>query len=76
MTSPAVDHVPHLRQLEAEHLRQQHAKQLGRLSLETGNSLPTTIAPGSLPGDPLLLRGIPVVGVPGGYGGAIRGSRR
>lgn len=45
-----------------------------RIALEVGE--PIEQRPGMvLPGDPGLLRGIPIVGVHGGFGGAIAGSR-
>jgi hypothetical protein len=53
-----------------------NAKLLARLALETGSVPMHPNDPrGALPGDPAALRGLPVVGVRGGYGGAIRGTR-
>jgi hypothetical protein len=47
-----------------------------RILLEVGADLPDAAAsPNGAPGDPLHLRGIPVVGVRGGMGGAIPWTR-
>lgn len=46
-----------------------------RILLEVGADLPAEARPGSAPGDARQLRGIPVVGVRGGMGGAIAGTR-
>jgi hypothetical protein len=51
-------------------------RQVVRIALEVGADLPDRDHPvGALPGDPWLLRGIPAVGVRGGVGGAITGTR-
>lgn len=51
------------------------ARKVATVLRETGEGLPTSALRASLSGDPAKLRGIPVVGVPGGFGGAIRGTR-
>ena len=57
---------------EAEHA----AKIQARIALEVGSvELHKNDARTALPGDPLRLRGIPVVGVHGGVGGHMRGSQ-
>jgi len=51
-------------------------RQIAEISLATDAPVPSTSThPHRLPGDPWKLRGIPVVGVHGGVGGAIRGSK-
>lgn len=75
MTTNRVDHVPHLRTIEAYNTAQHHAQLVAQIALETGNTLPTPTTTTSLPGDTDALRGIPVVGVHGGRGGAIPGTR-
>jgi hypothetical protein len=57
------------RELEANLERQQ-----ARIAIETGGEIEPRLGT-VLPGDPALLRGIPVVGVAGGFGGAIPGTR-
>jgi hypothetical protein len=74
MTTPSVDHVPRTLNHAAAATRHHHAQLVAQIALETGNSLPPS-KHARLPGDPQALRGIPVVGVPGGRGGAIPGSR-
>lgn len=54
---------------EAEHA----AKVQRRITREVGNDIP--VRAGSVAGDPAALRGIPVCGVRGGFGGAIAGTR-
>lgn len=56
-------------------LDQQQAKTMARIALETGATVTIHTRSSHVPGDPALLRGIPVVGVPGGFGGAIPGTR-
>jgi len=51
-----------------------NARLLAKLALETGEA-PMRTSAAALPGDRDALRGVPVVGVHGGRGGAIRGSR-
>ncbi|HVM68870.1 MAG TPA: hypothetical protein VM204_03430 [Gaiellaceae bacterium] len=51
------------------------AKKLARILLETGSPLPVSASKSSLPGDARALRGLPAVGVRGGLGGAIAGTR-
>lgn len=47
-----------------------------RILLEVGADLPESSSIRAYaPGDPRRLRGVPVVGVPGGMGGAIPGTR-
>jgi hypothetical protein len=49
-----------------------------KLLLEMAREAPTPLErprPGSLPGDPQALRGLPAVGGRGSLGGAIRGTR-
>lgn len=75
MTAKRVEHVPHLRIDQAYETACHHAELVARIALETGNSLPTPTTTTSLPGDTAALRGIPVVGVRGGRGGAIPGTR-
>lgn len=48
------------------------ARILARIALEVGEDVPVRSSRASLPGDPSALRGLPAVGVRGGYGGAIR----
>lgn len=48
---------------------------VARILLEVGADLPEKEAPSRVPGDEATLRGIPVVGTPGGFPGAIRGTR-
>lgn len=51
-------------------------KVLAKISRETGQALPAPPKTSRRkPGDPRTLRGIPVVGVPGGFGGAIKDTR-
>jgi hypothetical protein len=54
-----------------------NAQLLAKLALEAGEGVPMhrNDPRGSLPGDPAALRGLPCIGVRGGFGGAIRGSR-
>lgn len=55
-------------------LRAEHERAVARAVAESGEPLPAH--PNHvLPGDHRRLRGIPVVGVKGGLGGAIPGSR-
>lgn len=42
---------------------------------DSGNGMPDRNPKAKLPGDPFALRGIPVVGVHGGAGGAMRDTR-
>jgi len=50
--------------------------QMVDIAMKAGADVPDrTPAVGAAPGDPWLLRGIPVVGVHGGVGGAQRGTR-
>jgi hypothetical protein len=58
-------------------LERQHSAQVqARIARETGTTEPhPNNAQHGLPGDPWRLRGIPIVGVHGGIGGAINGSR-
>lgn len=59
------------RQQEAE-----DARKLARILLETGAALPTpATSSSSAAGDPHKLRGLPAVGVRGGLGGAIAGTK-
>lgn len=52
------------------------ARKLARILLETGASLPAPpTSTARAPGDPHKLRGLPAVGVRGGLGGAIAGTR-
>jgi hypothetical protein len=51
------------------------AKKLARILLETGEPLPVRVSKSALPGDAHALRGLPAVGVRGGLGGAIAGTR-
>ena len=51
-------------------------RKIAQISLATDAPVPSTSShPHRLPGDPWKLRGIPVVGVHGGVGGAIPGTR-
>lgn len=52
-------------------------KKMTEIALEVGEDLPEapTVPRATLSGDAWRLRGIPVVGVPGGIGGAIPGTR-
>lgn len=52
-------------------------EQMAEIALEAGEELPeaSTAPRATLSGDAWRLRGIPVVGVPGGLGGAIPGTR-
>lgn len=54
-------------------LEAQQAQTMVRIARDTGDVPLRKIAPGSLPGDELALRGIPAVGR--GVSGAIRGTR-
>lgn len=67
MSTPIVEHVPHLRCVAAYHLEAEHARMVGQIALETGNSLPSPglIIPGTI-------GRIPVVGIDSG---AIPGTR-
>lgn len=49
-------------------------RQQARIALEVGDDIEPRVGT-VLPGDPFLLRGIPLVGVHGGLGGAIAGTR-
>jgi hypothetical protein len=49
-------------------------RQQARIALEVGDDITPRVGT-VLPGDPALLRGIPMVGVAGGFGGAIVGTR-
>lgn len=48
--------------------------QVAKVVFESGGQAPEHPNSRVLPGDPWLLRGIPVVGVRGGVGGAVPGS--
>lgn len=50
-------------------------RQIAKIIMETGGQTPTHPNSHVLPGDPWKLRGIPVVGVHGGIGGAIPGTK-
>lgn len=63
------------RQDAKHHLEQQQAQLLVRIAREVDGRLPERQAQAALPGDPWQLRGVPVVGVYGGVGGAINGTR-
>lgn len=55
---------------------QQAARAQARIALDVGTVDPhPNDARKALPGDPWRLRGIPVVGVHGGVGGGMRGTR-
>lgn len=62
--------------LAQKHYEQARAfeQQQAKIALEVGDDV-TPITAAHLPGDPRQLRGIPVVGVHGGLGGAIAGTR-
>lgn len=52
------------------------AKAVAPVLLELGETLPATaVGAHAVPGDPFALRGLPVVGVRGGVGGAIADTR-
>lgn len=52
------------------------AHKLARIMIETGEPLPIPDSSQAfIPGDPEALRGLPAVGVRGGFGGAIAGTR-
>lgn len=72
MSAPAVDHVPRLRQLDHYRQAAEHARIVAQAALDTGNALP--VIGRHTPGDAERLRGVPVVGVPGGRSGAINGT--
>jgi len=55
---------------------QRVARARAKIALEVGTvDAHPNEARSKFPGDPAALRGLPVVGVRGGFGGAIRGSR-
>lgn len=58
---------------ERQHVDQ--ARKLARILLETGERLPVSADARRAAGDPHALRGIPAVGIKGGIGGAIAGTR-
>lgn len=60
-------------EVERENIRL--SRKLARIMLETGASLPVRANGKRAAGDPAALRGLPAVGVRGGYGGAIAGTR-
>jgi hypothetical protein len=65
------------RYLQIQRLEDQLLKQLTEIARETGNDLTLLTEKkfrASKSGDPRTLRGIPVVGVPGGMGGVIPGT--
>lgn len=69
-----------VRALRSRHDAIEADREMIRIAKDTGADLPPaprdpTVRPVTLIGDEGQLRGIPVVGVKGGYGGAIRGSR-
>lgn len=51
------------------------AKAVAPVLLELGETLPAAVSSYAVPGDPFALRGLPVVGVRGGVGGAIADTR-
>lgn len=51
------------------------AQKLKKILIETGEPLPSPSTSSRAPGDPHALRGLPAVGVRGGLGGAIAGTR-
>lgn len=66
-----------LRVLRQRHENIRRDRKLAEIALEIGTDLPPAPSTerATLVGDEAQLRGIPVVGVKGGHGGAIRGSR-
>jgi hypothetical protein len=59
------------------HQERVHAAQvMAKIALEVGGvERHPNDERGALPGDPARLRGLPMIGVRGGYPGAIRGTR-
>lgn len=71
MTAPIVEHVPHLL-CDAHRVQQTKREQAVLVEAHVAQGQPIGR---HTPGDAARLRGIPVVGVDGGYGGAIKGTR-
>jgi hypothetical protein len=60
--------------LKQHQVRVDLERQVHRIAIETSTDVPAH-PKAQLPGDPWRLRGIPVVGVHGGIGGAMLGTR-
>lgn len=53
----------------------EHQRKVAKVLLDVGADMPESTSTASAPGDNRRLRGVPVVGVKGGMGGAIAGTR-